>query len=98
MSMVKVTYYGLIQTTSGNREEEIYLSVEATVKELLQLLVERHGSKFGSSLLTSEGQLQPMVMIHLNGGDITEINGLDTKLKDNSELSITILGPIVTGG
>ncbi len=49
-------------------------------------------------ILTADGHLQPLAAVHLNGRDISEINGLDTKLEDNSELSIAVITYPVGGG
>ena len=98
VNKVKVTYYGLILSAVDNQEEEVCLSGRATVKELLHLLVERHGTEFSSSLLTHDWQLQPLAMIHLDGRDINEIDGANTKLEGDSQLYITVLAPMITGG
>ncbi len=98
MSKVKVIYYGLIKNKVDSQDDEIHISGEATVRELLRLLVERHGNEFRDKLLTSDWQLQPLVMIHLNGRDVNDIDGLNTKLTDNSELSIMLLAYVQTGG
>lgn len=98
MSQVKVIYYGLIQTTSGNLEDEIYLSDSATVKDLLQLLVERYGNEFRDAILTPEGQIKSTAYIHLNERDINEIDGLNTKLRDNDELFVTDIAFVIDGG
>ncbi len=97
MSKVNVSYYGLIQRVSGN-QEEVYLSGETTVRELLHLLVERHGNEFRASLLTSDWRLQPMARVFIDGRDINEVDSLNTKLKDNSELSITVLPLVAIAG
>ncbi len=98
MSKVKVVYYGLILSVTGNQNEEVHLSDEATVKELLHSLVERHGNAFRDSLLTSDWQLQPLVTIELHGCDISDMDGLNTKLEDNAELTITLIAPMISGG
>ena len=98
MSKVKVNYYGLIRNIVDNREDESYSSDDGTVEGLLQSLVQKYGDGFRSMVLTPEGQLLPITMIHLNGRDINEIDGLNTKLEDNSELSITVLAYATSGG
>lgn len=98
MNKVKVTYWGLIQPVVENKEEENYLSDDATVGELVRLLVERHGDRFKSMVLTSNGQLHPLVTIQVNGRDIDEIDGLDTRLEANSELSVTVTPYLIVAG
>ena len=98
MSQVKVIYHGLIKNKVDSHEDVIYISNGATVKELLYLLVERYGKEFRASLLASDWQLLPTTMIHLNDHDINEIDGLNTKLQDGSELCVTVMSYIIRGG
>ena len=99
MSKVQVSYIGIIlQKVSGEQEEEVSLSGEATVRDLLKILVEKHGNEFRESILTSDGQLKTAAIVQYDGSDINEIDGLDTKLGDNSELSIMLIAYMVTGG
>ncbi len=97
MSKVTVTWYGLIRNFVDKQAEDFFIPDSATVRELLRLLVERHDDAFRANIFMSDWQLQPTVLIHFSGRDINEIDGLDTKLGDNSELTITVL-PLVTGG
>jgi molybdopterin converting factor small subunit len=99
MSKVKVSYYGMIlQKVTSDHEEEVYLSGENTVRDLLKILAEKHGDEFRESILTPDGQLQTAAIVQYDGHDINEIAGLDTKLGDNSELSIMLIAYMVTGG
>ena len=99
MGKVKVSYYGMIlQKVSGAHEEEVYLSGETTARDLLKILAEKHGDEFRESILTPDGQLRTAAIVQYNGRDINEIDGLDTKLGDNSELSIMLIAYMVTGG
>lgn len=98
MSKVKVTYYGLIQSMVDKPEDEHNLSGDATVRELLRSLVQRYGDNFRSMILTPDWQLLSSTIIYLNGCDINEIDGLNTKLEDNSDLSITVIKYAIGGG
>ncbi len=98
MNRVKVIYYGLIFSVTGNHDEEIDLPGEATIRGLLELLAERYGDRFRDNILSPYGEIQPHIVIQLNDRDITEINGIDTKLDDDNKLSITVLAFPVTGG
>ncbi len=100
MSKIKVEYCGLIRNPKivDKFEDEIYLSDGSTVGELLRSLVQRYGDGFRSMLLNPEGELLPIAIIHLNGRDINEIDGLNTKLADNSQLSIIATAYAISGG
>jgi molybdopterin converting factor small subunit len=98
MSKVKVKYYGLVRNIVNREEEETYLSGGATVEELLHTLVQRYGDRFRSMILTPEWQLLDIAMIHINDRDISDIDGLNTKLPDDSELTITVTVYEIVGG
>ncbi len=99
MSRVNVTYYGLMfKTILNDPEEECQIPDGATVKDLLGLLVERHGDEFRDIFLTPEWQLIPDTTILVNERNISEMAGLETKLKDNSEVSITVMMYTIDGG
>ena len=97
---VKVKYYGVIRNPKivDKPEDEIYLSGDGTVEKLLQSLVQKYGDEFRSMLLTPNWEPLLTTTIHLNGRDINEIDGLNTKLEDNSELSITAVINAIEGG
>ena len=95
---VKVSYYGMVQNAVGNLKKESFLSDDRTVGELLQSLVQRHGDEFKRTVLAPDGQLLPLTVIHLNGRDISDIDGLNTKLEDDSEVIITVFVYIMSGG
>ncbi len=98
MSKVKVSYYGMVQNAVGNLEKESFPSDDTTVGELLQSLVQRHGDEFKNTVLAPDGQLLPVTVIQLNGRDINDIDGLNTRLPDSSELTITVFVYIMSGG
>ncbi len=100
MSEVSVVWYGLIPRNVERREGKIHISGSTIVRELLQSLVKRHhgDDAFRANIFTSDSRLQSNVVIQLNGRDINEIDGLNTKLEDNSELTITVLPPLIAGG
>ncbi len=91
MKKVKIIYYGMIRHKIGHQEEEVNLSDEATVRDLVHLLAEKYGDEFRDNCLTSDLELKPLARIHLNGRDINEIDGLDTWLDDNSEVFVALL-------
>jgi len=97
MSKVRVVWYGLIRNYVDKPEDEFQISGSTTVAELLRSVVDRHDDMFRANIFTSSQKLQPTVIIQLNGRYIDKINGLNTKLEHNSELTITVI-PLVTGG
>jgi molybdopterin converting factor small subunit len=98
VARVKINYFGLIQNMVDNREEEVDLPDEATVRELLWSLVQRYGDDFRSMILTPDWQLLVTTAIYLDDRDISEIDGIETKLRDGSTLNITVIAYVVVGG
>ena len=97
---VRVKYYGVIRNPKivDKLEDEICLSGNGTVGKLLQSLVRKYGDEFRSMLLSPDWEPLLTTIIQLNGRDINEIDGLNTELKDNSELSITAVLAAIEGG
>jgi len=100
MMKVRVKYYGVIRNPKimDKLEDEICISGNGTVGKLLQSLVRKYGDGFRSMLLTPDWEPLLTTIISLNGHDISETDGLNTKLEDNSELSITAVLAAIEGG
>lgn len=95
---VKVSYFGLVQNAVGLREEELQLPAGSSIRGMLEALGERHGNTFRYGVLTSDGKLRPTTRVLLNGRDVEELGGLDTRLKGSAEVSITVVVYPVEGG
>jgi molybdopterin converting factor small subunit len=95
---VNVTYYGLINNLVDKPEDKHNISNGSTVQELLHTLVQKYGDNFRSLMLTPDWKLLPSTIIHLNGRDINEIEGMNTKLADDSEVSISVIKHFIGGG
>ncbi len=77
---VKVQYLGILRNTLGLQEERITVPTEASVEEVLQVLREKHGEQFISIIFRGDGGLRPLVRILLDGQNIRDGAGVDTKL------------------
>jgi molybdopterin converting factor small subunit len=62
-----------------------------TVKELIEHLVTRYGRKARQALYDSEGQLDPVVQILLNGEQWVTHDRLDTVLQDGDDVMLMLL-------
>ncbi len=98
MNTVKVIHLGLMRNVVDKQEEEVNLSPETTVRELLHLLIQRHGNKFKSKVLTADWQLRPLTTIEVNNRNINEIEGLNTRLGNNSIVYIVAIVQPAMGG
>jgi MoaD family protein len=94
---VTVEYLGYIkQTLDLTQAESIQLKPEASTRDLLVLLAEKHGEPFKKAVYDPEdASLKPYHIIAVNGLMINLLNDLDTKLKDGDRV---VVMPVVTGG
>lgn len=93
---VKVKFFALVRELTGKREEVVDLTDTATVRTLLDKLVDEYGAKFHDYLFDPEskeprGHLQFLI----DGRNIALMQGLDTTLRDGSSFAIL---PPVGGG
>ncbi len=95
---VKVRYMGLVRNTVGIPEEEVALPDGSRVGELLALLQKIHDDNFRYSLLSPSGQLRPMARVFIGEQEIGEMEGLDTQLGSEPEVSILVMVNPSAGG
>jgi sulfur-carrier protein len=94
---VKVEYLGHIKNMLGNRrEEEIDVDDDASIRDLLTLLSEKHGKSFKEALYETGGKdIKSNFIATVNGYLLNQLNGVETKLKNGDHV---VLMPIVSGG
>jgi MoaD family protein len=93
---ITVKFFALVRELTGKRDETVYLDDQATVRTLLDKLVEEYGTKFREYLFDPasrepRGQIQFLI----DGRNVALMGGLDTVLKDDSSFAIL---PPVGGG
>lgn len=96
--MAKVVYIGLIRSITGVSQEEVTLSNGASLRQLLDILANRHGDNLRSSLLTQEGKLRQLARINIDGKSCTALGGLEAKLEAEQEVSILLAVDPMQGG
>ena len=94
---VTVEYLGYIKQTLGiTQAESTELKNDASVRDLLTLLSEKHGEPFKKAVYDpKDTTMKPYHIIAVNGLMINLLNSLDTKLKDGDRVAVM---PVVTGG
>lgn len=94
---VTVEYLGYIKQTLGiTQPESLELKPEASARDLLIRLADKHGEQFKKAVYNpKEAALKPYHIIAVNGLMINLLGGLDTKLKDGDRVAVM---PVVTGG
>jgi MoaD family protein len=94
---ITVEYLGYIKQTLGiTQAESLEIKTDASVRDLLVLLAEKHGEPFKKAVYHPEDKdPKPHHILALNGLMVNLLNGLDTKLKDGDRVTVM---PVVTGG
>jgi len=77
-----------------DRESTVDLTNDATILQLLELLIGRHPGLYGE-LFDSPGKLKPYVNILKNGRNVSFLSNLDTEL-DNGD-TVAIFPPVAGG-
>ena len=94
---VKVEYLGHVRNIIGSvREEEVDIRDGSSVANLLVVLSEKYGDSFKKAVYEKSGtDVKSNYIITVNGYLLNQLKGLETKLKNND--NVTLL-PIVSGG
>ena len=95
MLKVKISFLSLL--TDITEVEEITLSIddESVIRDILEQLATKFGSKFEEMIYKTSKALSQYVLITINGRDIRQFNGLDTKIQINDEIALI---PAIAGG
>jgi len=91
---VKVRFFTVLREMAGKREEELTVRENTKVREVLDLLSKTYGDEFSDYLFEGE-ELRDYIQILLNGINIMTLDGLETRLREDSVLAIV---PPVGGG
>lgn len=94
MIIVKTRYYAYLRELTGIREEEITLSEGATVRTLIEQLIQKYGERFKNYILSDNMELKPSIAIAVNGVKIPD-DPLNKILRDGDTLVIL---PPISGG
>lgn len=89
---MKINFFAYIRDYTKTKSTEFeYCS---TLRELLLKLSELYGEKFRNKVFDGEN-LSKEIIILVNGRHVVHLEGLDTRLMENDEISIF---PVVAGG
>lgn len=102
---VKILYFGLLRRVVSEKEEVVELPEGSSVRDLVAILVEKHGAEFQGRLFNQGGlqasdvsEISPDVFITVDGSNISTLQGLDTELTADIDMHFVLVGPVVTGG
>jgi sulfur-carrier protein len=88
-----VKYFATIRTYTGETERRVE-DAPADLRELVTALAGRYGTSFRRAVF-SDDELNGEIIILVNGRNVLYLQGLDTPLKADDEVSIF---PMVAGG
>jgi molybdopterin synthase sulfur carrier subunit len=89
-----VRLYASLRELGGERDIDVALADGATVRDLLNRLVELR-PVLAQRLLDEDGDIPRFVNVFVNGRDIRHLSGLDTPVMPDDE--VTILPPAAGG-
>ena len=93
---VNVQFFAAVRELVGLREETLELPNGSTVKNLLDLLVERHGQSLRNYIYDHKSdELRRSLQVLVGDKPTSALNGLSTELTDGCVLAII---PPVGGG
>lgn len=92
---MQVNFYATLRPIVGGRTVEFDVGEQVTVKQLVDIIVERF-PRLRKELLNADGNLYPHVHVFINGRDAPYLpNGVETVIKPSDTIDIF---PAVAGG
>jgi len=95
---VRVLYFGLVRNFVKEAEEEIVLPAESKVRDLLEILCEKHGESLRDALFTVEGTLTANTVLLLDGTNVLYSQGLDTVISNDQSMHVLLTTTALAGG
>jgi molybdopterin converting factor small subunit len=95
---VRVLYFGLVRNVVKEGEEEIDLPAGSKVRDLLDVLCEKHGEALCDALFTVEKTLTANTMLLLDGTNVLYSQGLDTIIGDDQSMHVLLTTTALAGG
>ena len=89
MARVVVRAFGAIRDLVGSREVEIQVGENRTIKDVLRLLVKKHGKVLEDRVFhPSTQEPNPHIRLLLNGQNIALLKGVETTVRDRDVIAI----------
>jgi molybdopterin synthase sulfur carrier subunit len=92
---VEIKFFTSLREITGKKVDQLQLQNNLTVDELITILSEKYGKKFREYIYNNKRQPQEYLSFLVNGTNINNIQGFDTKLKNEDVVAIL---PPVGGG
>ncbi|MFW9895450.1 MAG: MoaD/ThiS family protein [Candidatus Thorarchaeota archaeon] len=95
MSSIKIVFLSLLTDITNVGELSLPIEDDVNIRTILEKLAAKFGSKFEEMIFKSSMDLSKYVIITINGKDIRNLEGLNTKVQINDEISFI---PAIAGG
>ena len=92
---VKVKFLSLLADLTKNKELNLSVHNNSTIKEILRILISKFGKDFERKILDSPDSISKYIILGLNGKDIRTLENLDTIVNHHDEILIL---PAIAGG
>jgi MoaD family protein len=94
--LIRIRYFGHFRMKFQKRSEEVQMSKNATLYNLLISLIAKYGESFKLHIFNpSSTGLSDDVLLNINGVPSSQLKGLKTKLNNGDEIDIM---PLFSGG
>ncbi len=89
-------FFAAIRELAAVKDETIDLQSNTAVRELIQVLCQRHGGDFTEYVIDpNTGAPRSHLQIRVDGKNLSSLEGLETRLSDGDEVALM---PPVGGG
>ncbi len=95
---VRVVYSGLLRHVLSAPEETVSIPHGSTLRELLEVLAQRHGEPFREAMFVGVGQIVPNAIVLLDGVDAQQRGGLDTAIHGQTAAQVLLMTAACGGG
>lgn len=92
---VRVEFTGQLRTAIGQADDHVELPEEGTVAMLLDELAQRRGEEARPHLLNASSQMQPSLLVAINGTAFASRQAASIVLRDGD--TVLLLPPIAGG-
>jgi len=90
-----IRYFTVLRKITRKRQERIKIKKDSTFEDMLAILVRRYGENFERYASSGRGKKGLQLVFLLNGQDLSQLNGLRTRLHDGDTVAVV---PPIAGG
>ena len=95
MPSFKIQLVGPITEFVGESELDVQAEEGATLSDLFTEVGKGYGEIMRKKIITPDGDFHPYILASVNGTDVGQLNGINTRLKEGDGILVALL---VVGG